>query len=70
VSSPAATAAAAPAGTESADVVVASLKAQGYNVMLNGSVTEPLSECSVTDVHNPDVAGFTTVYVDVSCPDD
>jgi hypothetical protein len=66
-------ASAAPTGSEPASDVVASLKAQGYNVMLNGSVTEPLSECSVTGVHNPDSSGkpiaFTTVYVDVTCPD-
>jgi hypothetical protein len=68
-----AVAAAAPTGSEPASDVVASLKAQGYNVMLNGSVTEPLSECNVTGVHNPDASGraigFTTVYVDVTCPD-
>jgi hypothetical protein len=67
-------ASAAPTGSEKAGDVVASLKAQGYNVMLNGSITEPLSECSVTGVHNPDASGraigFTTVYVDVTCPDD
>jgi hypothetical protein len=67
-------ASAAPTGSEKASDVVQSLKAQGYNVMLNGSITEPLSECSVTGVHNPDASGraigFTTVYVDVTCPDD
>lgn len=65
-------AAAAPTGTGSAGDVVASLKAQGYNVMINGTPEGPLSECTVTGVHNPDVAGraigFTTVYVDVDCP--
>ncbi len=69
-----AAAAAAPVGSESAGDVVASLKLQGYNVMLNGTISEPLSECSVTGVHNPDASGraiaFTTVYVDVTCPDD
>jgi hypothetical protein len=54
--------------------VVAGLKAEGYNVMLNGSISEPLSECHVTGVHNPVAVGnaiaFTTVYVDVTCPDD
>ena len=53
--------------------MVESLKAQGYNVMLNGTISEPLSECSVTGVHNLDASGraiaFTTVYVDVTCPD-
>ena len=71
--SAAGTAAAAPTGSESANDVVQSLKAQGYNVMLNGSISDPLSECHVTGVHNPDAAGkaigFTTVYVDVVCPD-
>src|SRR3954464_5161116 len=61
-------------GSESASEVVAGLKAEGYNVMLNGSISEPLSECHVTGVHNPDAAdnavAFTTVYVDVTCPDD
>lgn len=67
------TAAAAPTGSEMASDVVQSLKAQGYNVMLNGSITDPLSECNVTGVHNPDASGraigFTTVYIDVTCPD-
>jgi hypothetical protein len=65
---------AAPVGSEAASDVVAGLKAEGYNVMLNGSISEPLSECHVTGVHNLDVAGnaigVTTVYVDVTCPDD
>ncbi len=63
----ASSATAAPTGSGSANDVVASLKSQGHNVMRNGSITEPLSECSVTGVHNPDAAGpaigFTTVYV-------
>lgn len=67
------TATAAPTGSETASDVVQSLTAQGYTVMLNGSVTDPLSECLVTGVHNPDASGraigFTTVYVDVTCPD-
>jgi hypothetical protein len=65
-------AAAAPSGTGSANDVVAGLKAQGYNVMINGSIGAPLEQCVVTDVHNPDSSGvapsFTTVYVDVDCP--
>ena len=69
-----ATTAAAPVGSESASDVMESLKAQGYNVMLNGMISEPLSECNLTGVHNPDASGsaiaFTTVYVDVTCPDD
>jgi hypothetical protein len=65
-------AAAAPSGPGSASDVVQSLKAQGYNVMINGRVDGPLSDCNVTGVHNPDTSslavGFTTVYVDVDCP--
>jgi hypothetical protein len=68
-----AVATAAPSGPGSASDVVQSLKEQGYNVMLNGTVSGPLSECSVTAVHNPDrtgrAAALTTVYVDVNCPD-
>jgi len=66
-------AAAAPIGGSSASDAVSSLQAQGYNVVLNGSVTAPLSECTVTGVHG-DSAGpvdptrLNTVYVDVSCP--
>jgi hypothetical protein len=65
-------AAAAPSGAGTASDVVQSLKDQGYNVMLNGTPEGPLSECTVTGVHNPDMSGlakaFTTAYVDVSCP--
>jgi hypothetical protein len=61
---------------ESADSVVADLKAQGYNVVVNwltGYDTVPLWACTVQDVNNPNDAPpppgtFTTVYVDVSCP--
>lgn len=66
-------AAAAPMGGSSASDAVSSLQAQGYNVQLNGSVTAPLSDCTVTGVHG-DSAGpvdptrLNTVYVDVSCP--
>ena len=72
VMSSAGVAVAAPTGSGSASDVVQSLKAQGYNVMINGTTEGPLSECTVTGVHNPDMAGraigFTTVYVDVDCP--
>jgi hypothetical protein len=65
-------ASAAPSGPGSASDVVQSLKDQGYNVMLNGTTEGPLSECTVTGIHNPDMSGravaFTTVYVDVDCP--
>jgi hypothetical protein len=64
------------AGTESARAVINDLKGQGYNVEINwvsGISSVPLSECFVTGIDNPDHdAGppttFTTVYVDVSCP--
>lgn len=60
----------------SAQSVVDGLKAEGYNVVINwltGYGTMPLSVCTVSNVNNPDdsvpAAGtFTTVYVDVSCP--
>ncbi|MGZ6777966.1 MAG: hypothetical protein ACXVGO_03115 [Mycobacterium sp.] len=65
-------AAAAPTGTGSASDVVQSLKAHGYNVMINGTIQDTLSRCNVTGVHNPDMSGgaggLTTVYVDVDCP--
>ena len=64
-------AAAAPTGTGSASDVVQSLKAEGYNVMINGATQGPLSQCTVTAIHNPDMSGraidFTTVFVDVNC---
>jgi len=61
---------------ESADAVIGNLKAEGYNVVinwLNGYDTVPLWACTVQDVNNPNDAPpppgtFTTVYVDVSCP--
>ena len=69
---------AAPSGLGSASDVVQSLRDQGYNVLINGTRLGPLSECSVTGIHNPaastplDASGrvtqFTTVYVDISCP--
>jgi hypothetical protein len=62
--------------TGSAASVIDGLKAQGYDVQINwitGVSDKPLSVCRVLGVHNPDAAGpppttFTTVYVDVSCP--
>jgi hypothetical protein len=61
---------------QSAAAVIQQLTDEGYNVEINwvsGVSSRPLSECSVTGVHNPNLAGgpveeFTTVYVDVSCP--
>lgn len=63
-------------GGRAADTVVADLQAQGYNVSINwvtGFDTKPLSDCRVTHVNNPgNIAPtegtFTTVYVDVACP--
>jgi hypothetical protein len=66
-----------PADTgESAQSVIDGLKADGYNVVINwltGYDTVPLSVCTVEDVNNPDdtkpkPGAFTTVYVDVTCP--
>ena len=69
---------AAPSGIGSASDIVKTLEAQGYNVMLNGLRSAPLSECGVTAIHNPARSGstqasdriteFNTVYVDISCP--
>lgn len=73
-------AAAAPvdptAGSESAQATIDDLRGQGYNVEINwvsGVSSRPLRECAVTGVHNPEQSPpppttFTTVYVDVSCP--
>lgn len=63
-------------GSGSAATVIDDLTDQGYNVQINwvsGVSSRPLSECRVLAIHNPsDTAGppttFTTVYVDVSCP--
>jgi hypothetical protein len=73
---------AAPATAEpvytggSAQSVIDGLRAEGYNVVINwltGYDTVPLSVCTVSNVNNPDssvppAGTFTTVYVDVSCP--
>ena len=64
------------AGSESAQAVIDDLRGQGYNVEINwvsGVSSVPLSLCSVTGINNPDNSAgppttFTTVYVDVSCP--
>lgn len=65
-----------PASGESARDVVRDLEAQGYNVginWVNGNTNASLSECAVSAIHNPDSspgppATFTTVYIDVVCP--
>jgi hypothetical protein len=65
-----------PVSGQSASDVIRELEDQGYNVginWVNGNTNAPLSECAVSAVHNPDSAPpppatFTTVYVDVVCP--
>jgi hypothetical protein len=67
------TAIAAPTGGGNAADAVKELQAQGYGVQINGSVTDALAACSTTAVHGLPATGsrsFTTVYVDVACPDD
>ncbi|MCI4674540.1 hypothetical protein [Candidatus Mycolicibacterium alkanivorans] len=66
------------AGSESAAATIADLWAQGYSVAVNwvfGYTRTSLDRCSVTGIHNPDRSDAppsraTTVYVDVSCPND
>ncbi|TRW88802.1 hypothetical protein FK535_00500 [Mycolicibacterium sp. 018/SC-01/001] len=68
----------AAADPGSAKAVIDELENQGYDVAINwvsGVSSRPLSECRSLGVHNPDLTGpppttFTTVYVDVSCPND
>ena len=60
----------------SAQSVIDDLKADGYNVVINwltGYDTVPLAVCTVESVDNPDDSkpkpgAFTTVYVNLSCP--
>jgi hypothetical protein len=60
----------------SAESVINELKADGYNVVINwltGYNTKSLSVCWVSNINNPGRSDpppgtFTTVYVDVSCP--
>jgi hypothetical protein len=72
---------AAPTGGGNAADAVKELQGEGYNVQINGSLTDPLSTCVTTGVYGVPSAGnssgpqtgplsFTTVHVDVSCPDD
>jgi hypothetical protein len=74
------TAAASPTGGTNAADAVKALQAEGYNVQISGSLTDPLSTCVTTGMHGiPATAGspgpnsgplpFTTVYVEVLCPD-
>jgi hypothetical protein len=63
-------------GGRSADATIDDLEAQGYDVTINwttGYDTKPLADCWVTGVNNPSheaptEGSFTTVYVDVACP--
>jgi hypothetical protein len=71
---------AVPQGNASAADAIKSFQDQGFNVRINGTVTGPLSKCTVQDVHglsnsNVDSSGrridptrFDTVTVDVFCP--
>jgi hypothetical protein len=60
----------------SAQSVIDELRANGYNVVINwltGYDTKSLSVCWVSAINNPGEWNpppgvFTTVYVDVSCP--
>lgn len=72
-------ASAAPLGGSNAADAVSQLRAQGYNVQINGDQNSPLSECTVTGVsglngtNSNGQAGVpmgSTVYVGVSCNDD
>jgi hypothetical protein len=70
---------AAPSGFGNAQETVDALKAQGYNVIINGATVFPLSSCKVIGVEGLnnsnvnsvgariDPTQFDTVYVDVSC---
>ena len=66
------------AGAESASATIDDLEAQGYDVQINrvsGVSPVPLSRCRVTAIDSPDHSPgsentFTTVYVDVSFPNE
>lgn len=72
-------AAAAPLGGSNASDAVAALRAQGFDVQINGDRSAPLSECTVTDIsglsgtdstgHSSATKG-STVYVGIACNDD
>jgi hypothetical protein len=63
-------------GGQSASSTIDDLEGQGYDVRINwltGFDTKPLTQCRVTGIHNPGNLApskdtFTTVYVDVVCP--
>ena len=60
----------------SAQSIIDQLEADGYDVVINwltGYDTKSLSVCRVSNINNPGEwnpppGTFTTVYVDVSCP--
>lgn len=64
------------AGAASAAATISDLEDQGYNVQINwvsGQISVSLTQCKVLAIHNPDNSPgsettFTTVYIDVSCP--
>jgi hypothetical protein len=74
VASVASAAAVTPFGGSTADTVN-SLKAQGYDVQLNGVAQVPLSRCTTTSVDGlpasgvPDPTRLNTVYLTFTCPD-
>jgi hypothetical protein len=76
LSSAAALVGAPGASAAGADAVITDLQAQGYIVHINwltGFDTKPLSQCTVTNINNPDHSGAPmqlgdAVYVDVRCP--
>jgi hypothetical protein len=64
-------------GSSAADTIK-TLQGQGYSVQINGTAAVPLSRCTTSGVHglpDPDPSDrvnttqLTTVYVDISCPD-
>jgi hypothetical protein len=76
VASPLATADPPPSyDGQSASIAIDDLRAQGYDVRINwlNGNTKPLPLCRVTRVNDPNSSPpppgvFTTVYVDVECP--
>jgi hypothetical protein len=66
-------------GYGNAQTTIDMLRSQGYNVVVNGAVVNPLSGCRVTGVEGltssnvepggerVDPAKFDTVYVDITC---
>ena len=70
----AASAAAVTPSGGSTDDTINSLKAQGYDVQLNGVAQVPLSRCTTSGVDGlpasgvPDPTRLNTVYVTFTCP--